>query len=78
MSKFHNGEGVISVGGDADLQGTAAIHLVECLLEIVKLVFIGHHSLRLDFATIEVRNGTREAVRLRERTDDLDLVTEDL
>jgi hypothetical protein len=43
------------------------------LLEVVNTVFVGHHSLRLDFAAVEVRDGTREAVRLGERANDLQI-----
>ena len=62
---------MISVGGDANLECATAVHLVEGLLEVIDLVFVGHHSLRLDFAAVEISDRTREAVRLRERADDL-------
>jgi hypothetical protein len=62
---------MISVGGYADLQSTTTVHFVEGLLEIVEFEFISHHSLSLDFSAIQVRDSTREAVRLREGTDDL-------
>jgi len=69
---------MVSVRGDADLQGATAVHLVECLLEVVELEFVSYHSLRLDLTAVKVCNGTRETVRLRERADNLDLVPEDL
>jgi len=72
------GERASLVWGNADLKRATAVHLVEGLLEFVDSVFVSHHPLRLDFAAVEVRDSTREAVCLGERAKDLDLVSEDL
>jgi hypothetical protein len=59
------------VGGDADLERPTTLHFIEGTLEVVELEFVGHHSFGLDFATVEICDGTREAVSLRERANDL-------
>lgn len=68
---LREGDGTISVRADADLESATAVHLVECLLEVVQLEFVSYHPLRLDFTAVKVRNGARETVRLRERADNL-------
>lgn len=56
----------LSIRGNADLECPTAVHLVKCLLIIVELELVGHHSSRFNFAAVEIRNCAREAVRLRE------------
>jgi hypothetical protein len=47
-------------------------HLVEGLLEVSQLEDVGNHALRLDLTAVEVLNGTREAVGLREGANNLE------
>ena len=68
-----HGEQASLVRRNTDLERATAVHLVEGLLEFVDAVFVGHHSPRLDFAAVEVRDGTREAVCLGERANDLQI-----
>lgn len=65
-------------GLDSDLESRPAGHLVERAFVVIEFEDIGHHTLDVDLATIEIGNSAREAVRLGERSNDLDLVTEDL
>lgn len=60
-------------GLDGDLERTTAVHLVQCLLVVGKREDVGDHALGADLAAIEVCNGAREAVRLGEGTNDLDI-----
>ena len=55
-----------------DLECTPAIHLVQGVLIMIELEDIRYHALQVDFTTIEISDGTRETVSLREGTDDLD------
>lgn len=60
-----------SVRSDGDLQCTAAVHLVQSGLVVIKLEDVSDHALHLHLTAIKVSNGTREAICLRERTDNL-------
>lgn len=59
------------LGLDDDLDRSAAVHLVERGLVVFELEDVRDHALDVDLAAVEVRDGAREAVRLRERADDL-------
>ena len=63
----------ISAGSrlDADLECAPAVHLVERLLVVLELEDVGDHALDVNLAAVEVCDGAGEAVRLRERADDL-------
>lgn len=60
-----------NLGLDSDLQSGAAVHLVQGSLVVVELEDVCDHTLDVDLASIEVGDGAREAVCLRERADDL-------
>lgn len=64
-------------GFDADLHCAPAGHLVESLLVILELKDVRDHALDIDLASVQVRDGTRETIRLRERANDLDDVLDD-
>ena len=70
----------ISAGSrlDADLECAPAVHLVKGGLEVIKFEDIRDHALGLDLARVEISDRPREAVRLGEGADDLDLVAENL
>jgi len=56
---------------DRNFEGTSAIHFLQREVIILKPKHISHHSLHIDFTTIKICHGTREAVSLRKRTNDL-------
>ena len=70
----------ISAGSrlDADLECAPAVHLVKGGLEVIEFEDIRDHAFGLDLARVEISDRPREAVRLGEGADDLDLVAENL
>lgn len=67
-----------SVGSDGDLQSLPGRHAVERLLEVLQVKDVGDHALDVQLAAVQVLDGTAETVELGERSDDVDLVREDL
>ena len=57
---------------DDNLDGGAAVHLVESLLVVLELEGICDHALDIYLAAIKVGNRARETVGLREGADDLE------
>lgn len=57
--------------------GSLVSHGLQALAPLLELVSLVYNSLNPDLAAIEIADGSREHVGLREGTDDSNLITED-
>ena len=64
---------VYTLGLYNDLERAPTVHLVQCGLKVVELEHVRDHALHVDFATVEISDGPREAVGLRKRSYNLQI-----
>lgn len=69
---------LLATTADGDLECLPRVHLVQSLLVVLEVEDVGNHAICSDPARVEVGDGTGETVSLRERSNDADLITEDL